>query len=206
MRARTWAGATATSLVVAGLAGAAVLSAVHGDGSAGLTGPTPAAAASPAPPVPLPPLPPLPSPPAAIVRPPLPAPPARPRPRPAPQTVAGLPCALPAGGDGACVSISRQRAWLVRDGRVAMSVPVQTGKAGSTTPVGRFAVLSKDVDHRSREFDDAPMPYSVFFYPGDAFHTGSLSRRSNGCVHLGDAAARTFFSTLSVGDPVQVVR
>ena len=121
-------------------------------------------------------------------------------------TVAGIPCDLPTTGDGACVQLSTPKAWLVSDGRVVLAVSSKTGKSGSTTPVGRFSVLYKDIDHRSKEFDDAPMPYSVFFYPGDAFHTGSLKQRSNGCVHLSGSAARTFYNTLQNGDPVQVVR
>jgi len=128
--------------------------------------------------------------------------------RPAPRTTAstttaGLPCGLT---DGACVSISRKRAWLVRDGRVVLSAPVTTGRPGERTSPGTFHVTWKDADHRSSEFDDAPMPWSVFFDGGIAFHTGSLSRQSAGCVHLSDSAARTFFRTLHVGDTVVVQR
>jgi lipoprotein-anchoring transpeptidase ErfK/SrfK len=119
--------------------------------------------------------------------------------------VADLPCELAGVGDGVCVQLSTQRAWLVRDGRVVLSLPVTTGKAGHRTPTGRFSVLSKDADYVSREFD-APMPWSVFFSPGIAFHTGSLSQRSHGCVHLSNATAKTFFSTLHRGDTVVVVR
>jgi lipoprotein-anchoring transpeptidase ErfK/SrfK len=116
---------------------------------------------------------------------------------------AGLPCGLT---DGACVSISRKRAWLVRDGRVVLSAPITTGRPGERTSPGTFHVTWKDADHRSSEFDDAPMPWSVFFDGGIAFHTGSLSRQSAGCVHLSDSAARTFFRTLHVGDTVIVQR
>ena len=118
-------------------------------------------------------------------------------------STAGLPCGLT---DGACVSISRRRAWLVRDGRVVLSAPITTGRPGERTSPGTFHVTWKDADHRSSEFDDAPMPWSVFFDGGIAFHTGSLSRQSAGCVHLSDSAARTFFRTLHVGDTVIVQR
>jgi lipoprotein-anchoring transpeptidase ErfK/SrfK len=118
-------------------------------------------------------------------------------------TGAGLPCGLT---DGACVSISRKRAWLVRDGHVVLSAPITTGRPGERTSPGTFHVTWKDADHRSSEFDDAPMPWSVFFDGGIAFHTGSLSRQSAGCVHLSDSAARTFFRTLHVGDTVIVQR
>ncbi|WP_372460590.1 L,D-transpeptidase [Actinomycetospora endophytica] len=114
-----------------------------------------------------------------------------------------LPCGLT---DGACVSISQKRAWLVRGGHVVLSAPITTGRPGERTPPGTFHVTWKDADHRSSEFDDAPMPWSVFFNGGIAFHTGSLSRQSAGCVHLSDSAARTFFRTLHVGDTVVVQR
>ena len=104
------------------------------------------------------------------------------------------------------MSLSTKRAWLVRDGRVVLSAPITTGRPGERTPPGTFHVTWKDSDHRSSEFDDAPMPWSVFFNGGIAFHTGSLSRQSAGCVHLSDSAARTFFRTLAVGDTVIVAR
>ena len=37
-----------------------------------------------------------------------------------------------------------------------------------------------------------------------AFHQGSLSNQSNGCVHLSWDASETFFDTLAVGDAVYV--
>ena len=52
----------------------------------------------------------------------------------------------------------------------------------------------------------AVMPDSVFFYPGDAFHIGSLGVMSHGCIHLSPSAAATFFNTLQVGDEVQIVQ
>jgi len=85
-------------------------------------------------------------------------------------------------------------------------VPVTTGKPGYETPPGTFKVTWKDRNHRSRAFNNAPMPNSVFFNGGIAFHQGSLKAKSHGCVHLSQAAALQFFGTLRVGDAVQVVR
>lgn len=108
--------------------------------------------------------------------------------------------------DGACVDISAKKAWLLRGGKVVYGpVPITTGRKGYPTPTGTFHVLSKEKMHYSKEFDNGKMPNSVFFYPGDAFHTGSLSAPSHGCVHLSSTASLKFFNTLSVGDPVQVV-
>ncbi|MCD2188914.1 L,D-transpeptidase [Actinomycetospora soli] len=116
----------------------------------------------------------------------------------------GMPCSI--SGDGACVSLSAKRAWLVQDGEVVRSAPITSGRPGERTPTGTFHVTWKDADHRSSQFDDAPMPWSVFFNGGIAFHTGSLSRQSAGCIHLSDAVARQFFRTLAVGDTVVVVK
>ncbi|TNC20868.1 L,D-transpeptidase [Amycolatopsis alkalitolerans] len=114
-----------------------------------------------------------------------------------------VPCSIT---DGACVDISAKKAWLLSGGKIVYGpVPVTTGRRGHATPTGTFHVLYKQRMHYSKEFDNAPMPYSVFFYPGDAFHTGSLSVPSHGCVHLSSSASQKFFATLSVGDPVQVV-
>lgn len=116
----------------------------------------------------------------------------------------GVPC-IPAAR--ACVDLSTQQAWLMRDGNVVYGpVPVATGKVSAPTAPGTFHVLWKDLHHRSSLFHNAPMPYSVFFNGGDAFHQDSVTVRSNGCVHLTHSAAQTFYNTLHVGDVVQVIR
>jgi lipoprotein-anchoring transpeptidase ErfK/SrfK len=118
-------------------------------------------------------------------------------------TPSGSPCSAAAL---ACVDLSSQQAWLLRSGNVTYGpVPVATGKASAPTAPGTFHVTWKDLHHRSSEFHNAPMPYSVFFNGGDAFHQGSVTVRSNGCVHLTQPAAQTFYNTLHVGDEVQVV-
>jgi hypothetical protein len=116
----------------------------------------------------------------------------------------GAPCSVSAR---ACVDLSTQQAWLMSSGSVSYGpVPVATGKASAPTDPGTFQVFWKDLHHRSSEFHNAPMPYSVFFNGGDAFHEDSVKVPSNGCVHLTLSAAQTFYNTLHVGDVVQVVR
>ena len=122
---------------------------------------------------------------------------------PPPPPPKGVPCA--AGAD-ACVDLSANEAWLLTGGTLALGpVPITHGRPGHVTPPGTFHVQYKDIDHLSHEFDDAPMPYSVFFNGGIAFHEGSLSALSHGCVHLSNSAAQAFFNGLEVGDVVQVV-
>lgn len=138
--------------------------------------------------------------------PPKPAPP-KPKPKP-PVTTADVPCAKAAAASGtsACVDLSAHRAWLLEDGNVVYGpVSMLPGQKANPTPTGTFHVLSKEKMHYSREFDNAKMPNSVFFYPGDAFHTGSLKAYSHGCVHLSATSSLKFFNTLAVGDLVQVV-
>jgi lipoprotein-anchoring transpeptidase ErfK/SrfK len=135
-----------------------------------------------------------------------PAPP-KPKPKP-PVTTADVPCAKAAAASGtsACVDLSAHRAWLLEDGKVVYGpVSMLPGQKANPTPTGTFHVLSKEKMHYSREFDNAKMPNSVFFYPGDAFHTGSLKAYSHGCVHLSATSSLKFFNTLAVGDVVQVV-
>jgi lipoprotein-anchoring transpeptidase ErfK/SrfK len=120
-----------------------------------------------------------------------------------PATTAGTPCATTAV---ACVDLSSRQAWLTDGAGHVTYGPV--GALGGTrkypTPTGTFSVDYKDADHVSNLYD-AAMPNSVFFAPAVAFHRGSLSQRSHGCIHLGRAAAQRFFNELSSGDTVQVV-
>lgn len=154
---------------------------------------------------------------AALPQPAAPAPVAAPKPavapvpavsvaalRPAAEPVAGTPCVSTAK---ACIKLSTNQSWLIKDGVIAYGpVPITHGRAGWTTPPGTFKVTFKNRYHRSTIFNNAPMPYSVFFNGGIAFHEGSLTEKSHGCIHLSRAAAQTYFATLNPGDIVQVVR
>lgn len=133
-----------------------------------------------------------------------PRPPTTTRPKPpAPKPPAATPCNSTAR---ACVDLSANLSWLLQGGQVIYGpVPITHGRPGWRTPTGTFRVQWKDIDHTSSLFDDAPMPYSVFFNGGIAFHAGSLTQQSHGCIHLSTTAARTYYNTLQVGHIVQVV-
>jgi L,D-transpeptidase catalytic domain len=200
------AAARAAPAAVLGVA-AGVVAPAPAPAPAAPVAPAPAAppAAVPAPPVPAAPAAPPPAPPAAALAPPVPAAPPVASAKPAaPAIPPGVPCAATVR---ACIDLAHNRAWLVRGGVVEYGpVPITSGKSGYRTPAGTFRVLSKERLHLSRAFDDAPMPYSVFFIPGIAFHQGSLSVPSHGCIHLSKAAAARFFGSLARGDVVQAVR
>jgi lipoprotein-anchoring transpeptidase ErfK/SrfK len=114
----------------------------------------------------------------------------------------GSPCASTAK---ACVDLSSHQAWLTDGAGHVTFGPVMAhgGSDEAKTPRGSFKVLSKDAHYFSTEFK-APMPYSVFFYPGDAFHADNPATASNGCVHLAMASAQRFFAALNPGDAVQI--
>ncbi len=105
--------------------------------------------------------------------------------------LAGLVLAQPARA-GILISVdkSTQRMTVVVDGQPRYTWPVSTGRRGYDTPSGTFRPFRMDKDHRSEEYDNAPMPYSIFFTAsGIAVHGTDQQRRlghaaSHGCVRL----------------------
>ena len=85
---------------------------------------------------------------------------------------------------------SSQRMTVSQDGQRLYTWPVSTGKRGYSTPSGAFKAFRMEKDHFSREWDDAPMPHSIFFtQKGHAIHgTDDVKRigspASHGCVRL----------------------
>lgn len=75
------------------------------------------------------------------------------------------------------------------DGEPHYRWPVSTGKRGYDTPAGAYSPFRMERDHFSREWDYAPMPYSIFFTrKGHAihgtYHRGLGQPASHGCVRL----------------------
>jgi hypothetical protein len=86
------------------------------------------------------------------------------------------------------------------DGVARYRWPVSTGNPSHETPNGSFRTFRMEADHFSKEFDDAPMPHSIFFTrEGHAIHgTGSEGQLgspvSHGCVRLSRANASTLYA------------
>lgn len=117
--------------------------------------------------------------------------------------VAGTPCTDTAR---ACVDLAHNQAWLIHEGHITRGpVAMSHGGQGKETPTGTFQVEWKDQNHKSAEFNNAAMPFSVFFAPGGiAFHQGNPKNPSAGCVHLAKDDAEAWFADLQVGEEVQV--
>ena len=94
----------------------------------------------------------------------------------------------------------RQQMTVEVDGATRWVWPVSTGRRGYDTPSGSFHPFRMEEDHYSKEWDDAPMPYSIFFTgEGHAIHgsyeTRNLGRRaSHGCVRISPNNASKLFA------------
>ena len=114
--------------------------------------------------------------------------------------------ALTANADGVLAGVlikvdkatQRMQVWV--KGEVRHSWAVSTGMSGYSTPLGFHAPSHLARDHRSREWDDAPMPHSIFFTNrGHAIHGSNAVHRlgspaSHGCIRLSPANAATLFA------------
>jgi L,D-transpeptidase catalytic domain len=86
------------------------------------------------------------------------------------------------------------------DGVERYQWPVSSGNPSHETPNGSFRAFRMEEDHYSREFDDAPMPHSIFFTKiGHAIHGTESEGRlgtpvSHGCVRLSRANATTLYA------------
>jgi lipoprotein-anchoring transpeptidase ErfK/SrfK len=97
------------------------------------------------------------------------------------------------------VSISTQTMQVYHEGRHLFTWTVSTAKPGKVTPTGVYIgaeALSKH--HRSRLYNNAPMPFAIF-YDGDyAIHGTDQIKRlgqpaSHGCVRLDPDNAAILF-------------
>jgi hypothetical protein len=86
------------------------------------------------------------------------------------------------------------------DGATRWVWPVSTGRRGHATPNGTHQAFRMEEDHYSKEWDDAPMPHSIFFTKrGHAIHGSYDIKRlgtaaSAGCVRLHPDHAKQLFA------------
>jgi len=110
-----------------------------------------------------------------------------------------------AGPERVVVSLSDQLAYLYRGNRLMAVTTVSSGSPGRDTPTGIFTVRTKKPMHRSRKYDNAPMPFAQFVTDyGVALHAGYIPGRpaSHGCVRLPSGFAKKLYSVTTIGTPV----
>ena len=95
---------------------------------------------------------------------------------------------------------SEQRMTVTVDGAERYQWPVSTGRARYDTPDGAYTPVSMETMHYSRQWDNAPMPHSIFFTEeGHAIH-GTYEEShlgspvSHGCVRLSRKNATTLYA------------
>ena len=106
------------------------------------------------------------------------------------------------------VSLASQKAFVFKDGELWGSTAVSTGRKGKRTPVGRYTILEKQVHHRSRTYDNAPMPYMQrLTWGGVALHAGHVTGRpaSHGCIRLPRSFAKKLYNLTDFGSTTVVV-
>jgi lipoprotein-anchoring transpeptidase ErfK/SrfK len=132
------------------------------------------------------------------------------------------------------INLTEQAAYLLENGRVTLVSPIASGKEGWGTPVGRYHIINKDLNHVSANFGlvvdsygrivdpnatpatrvppgchymPAPMPDYMQFGPFLGMHGGFLPGypASHGCVRMPADLAAQFFARVEVGTPVEVI-
>lgn len=133
------------------------------------------------------------------------------------------------------IDLSAQRLRYYKGGKLVGMSPISSGKEGTSTLRGNFAIKEKDIDHRSATYgafvddsgavvesdvnaqkDKAPpgtkflgasMRYCMRIVGGFCMHEGYLPGypASHGCVRLPTRMAQIFFHETPVGTPVEIV-
>ena len=96
------------------------------------------------------------------------------------------------------IDISSQRMYVYKNGRKLYSWRVSTGRGRYRTPTGSYRPTILKRMHYSSKYNNAPMPYSIFFRGGYAVHGTNHIRRlgrraSHGCVRLHPRNAATLY-------------
>jgi lipoprotein-anchoring transpeptidase ErfK/SrfK len=103
------------------------------------------------------------------------------------------------------VDVSDQTMRVYKDGKLAHQWRVSTARKGKVTPRGTWSAKHLSKHHKSSLYNNAPMPYSIFYSGNFAIHgTNQISRlgrpASAGCIRLHPKNAAVLFAmTQQVG-------
>lgn len=105
------------------------------------------------------------------------------------------------------ISLSDQRVYVYRGGRLVAVSTISSGKPGKDTPTGIFPILEKQPLYRSRKYDNAAMPFMQRIDDfGIALHAGVVPGHpaSHGCVRLPAKFAAKLYGVTQVGSTVLI--
>lgn len=99
------------------------------------------------------------------------------------------------------VDISEQRMTVLKGGKRLYDWPVSTARSGKITPRGTYQPQFFSPNHKSSRYNNAPMPWSVFYSGHYAIHgTNAISRlgspASAGCVRLHPDNAKELYAMI----------
>ena len=97
------------------------------------------------------------------------------------------------------IDITTQEMTVADSWHTIYSFDVSTGRKGHATPTGRFHPVRMNEMWYSSKYENAPMPWSIFFHGGYAIHGTTDVRHlghvaSHGCVRLHPDNARALYS------------
>ena len=105
------------------------------------------------------------------------------------------------------IDLGAQRALLYRNGVAIAASTISSGRKGRETPTGAFAIVEKQVVHRSRTYDNASMPYMQrLTWKGVSMHAGHVPGHpaSHGCIRLPAGFAKRLYGVTTLGTPVTI--
>jgi lipoprotein-anchoring transpeptidase ErfK/SrfK len=96
------------------------------------------------------------------------------------------------------VDVGSQNMEVFADGKLIHRWAISSGRDGYNTPGGSFRPQRLEREWFSKQYDDAPMPYSIFYSGGYAIHGTNDTRRlgrtaSHGCIRLSPGNAAKLF-------------
>jgi lipoprotein-anchoring transpeptidase ErfK/SrfK len=108
-------------------------------------------------------------------------------------------------GSAVLINIDKtnQKMTVFLDGVEKYDWPVSTGKAGYSTPSGTYTATSMNEIWYSKQWDNAPMPHSIFFMKdGHAIHGSNEVKNlgnaaSHGCVRISPENAATLYALVA---------
>ena len=96
---------------------------------------------------------------------------------------------------------------MYRSGELVAASTISSGTEKNPTPTGIFPILEKKPMHRSRKYDDAPMPFMQRLDQyGIAMHAGALPgyAASHGCIRLPAKFAAKLYQVTQIGSTVVI--
>lgn len=100
------------------------------------------------------------------------------------------------------INLTTQRMVVTENGKSKYTWAVSSGAYGYATPTGTFKPSWMSKMWYSKQYDNAPMPHSIFFKGGAAIHaTSSIhllgTPASHGCVRLAPSNAAKLYAMVS---------